>query len=175
MHFDSEPSVDARVLTAICYLNDGWKEQDGGQLRLYPFPHDPLDIQPVSGRLVMFSSRNMLHRVLPSSKERYCFTMWFKESVGGVHQTTLPYPSLKEGADVQLVLANQEFRRLLGKAVYADEWANSLVESHPDSTGRSLALEKHWKDVGIIQHVFRHVLPELLHPKKQNLQGLRWF
>ena len=32
------------------------------QLRLYPFPHDAVDIAPVCDRVVMFPSTTMLHR-----------------------------------------------------------------------------------------------------------------
>jgi Rps23 Pro-64 3,4-dihydroxylase Tpa1-like proline 4-hydroxylase len=38
MHFDSDMSVDTRRVTAIWYLNPDWKPEDGGQLRVYPFP-----------------------------------------------------------------------------------------------------------------------------------------
>ena len=29
--------------------------------------------------MVLFSSQHMLHRVLPSAAERYCFTIWLSE------------------------------------------------------------------------------------------------
>jgi Rps23 Pro-64 3,4-dihydroxylase Tpa1-like proline 4-hydroxylase len=38
MHFDSDAAVDGRRVTAILYLNPGWRPGDGGELRLYPFP-----------------------------------------------------------------------------------------------------------------------------------------
>lgn len=73
IHFDSDPRLDGRLVTAILYLND---EPRGGQLRLYPFPYESVDVEAVAGRLVLFSSAEMLHRVLPSSNERHCLTLW---------------------------------------------------------------------------------------------------
>jgi hypothetical protein len=35
---------------------------DGGELRLYPFPEAPVDVEPRNDRLVLFSSPRMLHR-----------------------------------------------------------------------------------------------------------------
>lgn len=175
MHFDSEETVDGRVLTAILYLNEEWTQSYGGQLRLYPFPEEPLDIEPTAGTLVLFSSRNMLHRVLPSSRERYCMTIWFSEAMHGMQNHKHLLPTLKEESDLMPVLENFEFRRLLAKAVYAQEWADSLVESHPDNEGRRLALEKHWKDVNIIKFVFRHILPRLEGVGTSKGKGINWF
>jgi hypothetical protein len=50
---------------------------DGGELRLYPFPHGALDIAPIDDRLVLFDSSRMLHRVLPSTRQRICVSVWF--------------------------------------------------------------------------------------------------
>jgi Rps23 Pro-64 3,4-dihydroxylase Tpa1-like proline 4-hydroxylase len=36
-----------------------------------------MDIEPVNSRLVLFSSHQTLHRVLPANKERYVITLWF--------------------------------------------------------------------------------------------------
>jgi len=44
---------------------------------LYPFPAAPVTVAPLMGRVVLFSSAHMLHRVLPSKKKRLCFTTWF--------------------------------------------------------------------------------------------------
>ena len=77
LHFDSDAGLDARVVTALTYLNPTWKPGDGGELALFPFPDDPIMVEPIAGRVVLFSSANTLHRVLPSSVERFCFTTWF--------------------------------------------------------------------------------------------------
>ncbi|GBF99724.1 hypothetical protein Rsub_12437 [Raphidocelis subcapitata] len=81
MHTDSEEGLDGRRVTAIYYLNESWSPGDGGELRLYPFPvAPPVDVAPLAGRLVLFSSTQMHHRVLPSRARRYCFTNWLSES-----------------------------------------------------------------------------------------------
>ena len=38
IHTDTDAAVDSRRVTAIWYLNPGWRQGDGGELRLYPFP-----------------------------------------------------------------------------------------------------------------------------------------
>ena len=55
---------------------------DGGQLRLYPLTPqcEPtiIDVHPVFGRAVLFSSNHLPHRVLPSLSEcRYCISFFF--------------------------------------------------------------------------------------------------
>lgn len=52
MHFDTYQGQDQRRVTAIFYLNHEWRSSYGGQLRIYPWPHPPVDIEPVMGRLV---------------------------------------------------------------------------------------------------------------------------
>ena len=59
---DSDETVDSRRVTAIVYLNKGWKKEAGGQLRLYPSWDEFIDIEPVNDRLVIFSSCRMPHR-----------------------------------------------------------------------------------------------------------------
>jgi len=62
IHVDSEESVDGRRLTAILYLNPGWRPEHGGHLRLYPPFAPPVDVEPRHDRLVLFLSNRMLHR-----------------------------------------------------------------------------------------------------------------
>jgi hypothetical protein len=77
MHHDAAGWPDTRVLSAILYLNSDWREGDGGELRLYPFPFDSFDVQPLEDRLVIFSSECMLHRVLAlQSHRRQCSAPW---------------------------------------------------------------------------------------------------
>lgn len=74
---------NGRRLTAVLYLNAGWKPAHGGQLRIYP-PGDadgsePLaEVAPLSGRLVLFfADRRCPHEVLPAFKKRLAVTVWF--------------------------------------------------------------------------------------------------
>jgi len=84
MHFDTDAAIDGRKITAIWYLNAEWLPEFGGELRLCPFfpGSRPIDIAPINDRLVLFPSHRMLHRVLPSARERFCATIWLSEGRG---------------------------------------------------------------------------------------------
>ena len=100
-YWDSSQRMRAndRDVTCIFYLNDGWAECDGGQLRLHPearLADDEtllrswsgghrgsggagpyVDVTPSAGRVAIFRSE-LLHEVLPnlSQRWRYALTMW---------------------------------------------------------------------------------------------------
>lgn len=74
-HLDQFKKDDHRKLSVICYLNEGWKEEHGGQLRIY-LPDGPLDILPIAGRLVCFRSDKLEHEVLPATRDRLSLTGW---------------------------------------------------------------------------------------------------
>jgi SM-20-related protein len=72
------------VVSIILYLNDSWKEADGGQLRLY-LPQDDgtervEDVLPIGGRLVVFLSAEVPHEVLPTHKPRLSITGWLRNT-----------------------------------------------------------------------------------------------
>ena len=62
-------------LTALFYISRGWKAGDGGELRLYPYPHGRVSVAPLEGRLVLFEPR-LVHDVAPNFRRRHCFTLW---------------------------------------------------------------------------------------------------
>lgn len=74
-HLDQFKADDHRKLSIICYLNADWNKNQGGQLRMY-LPEGPLDILPLSGRLVCFRSDQIEHEVLPAKRERLSLTGW---------------------------------------------------------------------------------------------------
>jgi len=80
-HFDNFHGSSKRVLTIVLYLNQQWKPADEGQLRLYLKNNMSIDIEPIGGRLVAFLSNSFEHEVLPTNKERYSLTGWFRRSV----------------------------------------------------------------------------------------------
>lgn len=80
-HLDQFKKDDHRKLSIICYLNEDWKEEHGGQLRIY-LPDRPLDILPVAGRLVCFRSDQLEHEVLPATRERLSLTGWILDQYG---------------------------------------------------------------------------------------------
>lgn len=74
-HLDQFRKDDHRRISVICYLNQDWKEEDGGQLRVY-FNEEHTDYLPLGGRLVCFRSDLLEHEVLPATRERASLTGW---------------------------------------------------------------------------------------------------
>jgi SM-20-related protein len=74
-HLDQFKKDDHRKISAICYLNENWFEEHGGQLRMY-FPAYILDILPTAGKLVCFRSDLIEHEVAPATRERRSLTGW---------------------------------------------------------------------------------------------------
>ena len=81
-HLDQFRSDDHRKLSVICYLNKGWRGENGGQLRLH-LPEGPLDIFPLAGRLACFRSDQVEHEVMPANRERMSLTGWMVDRVPG--------------------------------------------------------------------------------------------
>jgi SM-20-related protein len=80
-HIDQFRADDHRKLSVICYLNEGWTSDDGGQLRMYLSSGEE-DVLPIAGRLVCFRSDQIEHEVLPGKKERRSLTGWFVDRAG---------------------------------------------------------------------------------------------
>jgi SM-20-related protein len=74
-HLDQFKKDDHRKLSVICYLNKDWKEEEGGQLRIY-HPDGERDVLPLAGRLVCFRSDLLEHEVLPATRPRMSLTGW---------------------------------------------------------------------------------------------------
>ena len=80
-HFDRFRGDARRILSSVLYLNDGWKNGDGGALRLFLGDGenaDHVDVQPVGGTLVLFLSERFAHEVLPAKRERLSLAGWFR-------------------------------------------------------------------------------------------------
>lgn len=84
-HLDQFRHDDHRRLSVICYLNEDWQPQHGGQLRLYLPGEDgkeeTVDILPTGGKLACFRSDLIEHEVLPATRERYSLTGWMLDQV----------------------------------------------------------------------------------------------
>lgn len=76
-HRDRFRDDDARVLSLVCYLNEDWPQQAGGELRLH-LPDGVKDISPSMGTSVIFLSEEIEHEVLPASQTRYSIAAWFR-------------------------------------------------------------------------------------------------
>ena len=79
-HRDRFRDDDARVLSCVLYLNDGWTADDGGALRLYVDDHS-IDVMPQGGTFVAFLAADFDHEVLPARRERAALAGWFRRRV----------------------------------------------------------------------------------------------
>lgn len=88
-HLDQFRHDDHRRLSVICYLNEGWQPEHGGQLRLYlpqaEGSEETVDILPTGAKLACFRSDLIEHEVLPATRERYSLTGWMLDQY---HQLT---------------------------------------------------------------------------------------
>jgi SM-20-related protein len=78
-HLDQFKRDDHRKLSVICYLNEDWGEEEGGQLRVY-LADGAKDFFPLAGRLVCFRSDLLEHEVLPATRERLSITGWLLDA-----------------------------------------------------------------------------------------------
>lgn len=76
-HLDRFNSADERTISCTFYLNENWKEEYGGQLRLY-LPDSYVDVLPTAGTCALFRSDTFFHEVLPATETRYSLTGWFR-------------------------------------------------------------------------------------------------
>lgn len=80
-HLDQFIGKEERKVSCILYLNDNWRSDDGGQLRMYLNKKDEMrfiDITPQAGTLVVFLSSDFLHEVLPANRERMSVSGWLR-------------------------------------------------------------------------------------------------
>ena len=78
-HFDNFKGSKNRVVTTVYYLNDNWKEGDGGEIIIYDKHYMQLaKIPPKSDTLIVFLSEEFPHEVLPSNTKRYSIAGWFR-------------------------------------------------------------------------------------------------
>jgi SM-20-related protein len=76
-HFDAVRNDNKRVLSLVTYLNESWKPEDGGQLRLY-HRGDTIDVPPTPSRTVVFLSTEVEHEVLKTNVGRWSIAAWFR-------------------------------------------------------------------------------------------------
>jgi SM-20-related protein len=78
-HRDQLQRSDARVVSAVFYLNADWLDADGGALRLYLDDGSYRDIYPRAGTLVLFLSAQFEHEVLPATRQRLSVACWMRQ------------------------------------------------------------------------------------------------
>jgi SM-20-related protein len=78
-HIDQFKSEKGRQFSMVLYLNQDWKEEDGGMLSLYPKEGKQVNISPLEGRMVFFRSDEMEHEVQASkTRQRRSIAGWLK-------------------------------------------------------------------------------------------------
>ena len=76
-HKDQFKNDRNRKYSLINYLNDDWREEDGGQLLVYQ-NETAQKIQPQSQTAVFFKSVEMEHEVTKANRSRMSITGWLK-------------------------------------------------------------------------------------------------
>jgi SM-20-related protein len=79
-HLDQFRQDDHRKLSVICYLNHDWRDEHGGQLKMF-LPEGTVDVLPVAGRLVCFRSDRIEHEVVAATRERLSLTGWMLDQL----------------------------------------------------------------------------------------------
>ena len=68
-HMDQFQDNSSRAFSMICYLNDNWKTEDGGELCIHQVGRNQ-HISPIQGNTVFFKSDELEHEVLITNKRR---------------------------------------------------------------------------------------------------------
>lgn len=76
-HHDQFKTDGGRAFSMIMYLNEGWAEGDGGELKVYQQAEFKI-ISPDNRKCVFFKSDELPHEVLPSNTKRMSITGWLK-------------------------------------------------------------------------------------------------
>ena len=78
---------DLRKISAVYYLNPGWRPEDGGELLIRPGTSNEVIVQPELDRLVLFWSDSVEHKVgatASSAPPRLALSFWFHEDKQGI-------------------------------------------------------------------------------------------
>jgi SM-20-related protein len=78
-HVDRHQDSDARVVSAVAYLNGDWPDDAGGELVLYDDHAVPLlTLAPAGGTLVLFMSEGTPHEARQATRDRWSIAGWFR-------------------------------------------------------------------------------------------------
>ena len=77
-HVDQFATNSDRRISCVYYLNDDWREEDGGELAIYNKSDELLTkILPFKNRFVCFTS-DLPHEVSTTSRRRFSIATWLK-------------------------------------------------------------------------------------------------
>ncbi len=74
-HSDRHHSGSHRIVSFVFYLNENWKKEDGGELKIFREAGEPTVVEPRGGNLAIFFSE-MEHEVLITNSRRMSITGW---------------------------------------------------------------------------------------------------
>ncbi len=78
-HVDRHRHSNARVVSAVIYLNADWPADAGGELIIYDAHNVPrLTLAPDGGTLVLFMSDETPHEAKQATRERWSIAGWFR-------------------------------------------------------------------------------------------------
>lgn len=83
-HVDQFNERNNRLISVVIYLNEGWQSGDGGELKIFREDGSDLLVEPICRRCVLFKSADVLHQVMPTSKDRYSLTGWLLNNPVGI-------------------------------------------------------------------------------------------
>ena len=76
-HLDRHEKKSTRVVSFVFYLNEEWKDGEGGELILYDKNNiEILRLQPEPGTFICFLSEEFPHEVKVATRERRSLTGW---------------------------------------------------------------------------------------------------
>lgn len=120
-HFDGGQVAQATKLTAVLYLNEGWREEDGGQLRILDERHGCWrSVTPHAGRIILFLVKDCLHKVEPSRAMRFALTNWWMEPnyrPGQVADTTVTVRSAFESGPRRYEVLQEDVKHEVVRAL----------------------------------------------------------
>ena len=164
-HYDNPGQPNRRALTCILYLNEEWEAGHGGELTLFPFlslsAPPQKKIPPLFGRLVIFQSNTMLHRVEQCHHPRFAITVWIDgKDTNSSEKTQLSLPAsiyddaATFAATVQK-LQKTPLQRCVSRALYREVYEQSLAECMHDAAseeGLRLMLAAHEQHLRAVAH-----------------------
>lgn len=99
----------------LLYLNNEWKESDGGRLRVHldsgkdflPDGEEPnfIDVEPKGGTLVLFKSDKIPHEVLDTQAERMAIIGWYNRPLTKADMNLLASEGDKKKTFIMLAAA----------------------------------------------------------------------
>jgi SM-20-related protein len=80
-HIDALKGGKNRIVSTVCYLNEEWREKDGGMLTLFDRDDHSRVVNvvlPEEGSIAVFLSEDIPHEVTPANRVRRSIAGWFR-------------------------------------------------------------------------------------------------